>query len=80
MNANKTQQQHEVFFLRALRLQLGASLAAVDARLQQLTGDVPAPAAACPRCGDPEHQAAAGDVTLCGNCNANYRGSEVIGG
>jgi len=75
-----TEREERTRFLRALRIQLAAPLAAVDAELQRLTGAAPETEPGCPCCGSTEHQAEAGDVMVCGEagCGANYRGAEVL--
>lgn len=65
--------------LRALRAQVAALLATVDAELARVNRSEPPPAAddRCPRCGHAD-LADADDCLVCGNCNANVRDGEVI--
>lgn len=72
--------------LDALEAQCNVLAAAVDALLHQaralragMEPEAEAPRPACPRCGSVD-LARAGDVQVCGNCNANIRGSEVVNG
>jgi len=64
--------------VRALHSQLQAALIQAGALL--LGEATEGPAGGCPRCGKDGHLVEAGDVVVCGDCGANFRGTEVISG
>lgn len=72
--------------LQALRAQAGGLEVQAHALVlacEALLGDVQDAEerpAECPRCYADEHQAAAGNVVVCGQCGANHRDGEVVDG
>lgn len=66
--------------LRALRASVVAALQQIDTIVETVAGVPPVAAdGACPRCHGVE-LADAGDVQVCGDCGANVRAGEVVGG
>lgn len=60
--------------IRAMRAAAEGIVAQADALLAGLGAEAEEAEAAekCPGCGSQQHQAKAGNVTVCGDCGANY--------